>query len=100
MRWTLLNGEDRHAENPDTFEIPSRKKREALRPGMHAKLCFEFHSASRVSGERMWVKVTECQAGRYAGTLANDPTATKALKFGDTIEFGPEHVINILAADH
>ncbi len=40
--WMLANAEQRVAESPATFKIPSRKARDNLNPGMLVKLIFEF----------------------------------------------------------
>lgn len=30
MSWTIVNGEERHAQHPDTFEIPAERDRKSL----------------------------------------------------------------------
>ena len=80
--------------------MPARWRRHRLRLGRFAKVIFRFplrhHDRwGEVDGERMWVKVTERRAGRYAGTLANVPDVLTELSFGDVIEFAPENVVAI-----
>ena len=121
--YTLSNAEDRHRENPDTFWIPAKHRREYLKTGAIVKLIFD-------DKERMWVTVTERTETGYEGTLSSIPTlivdnkesisVTVAerteigylgilnsiplglqtegkLRYGDVVEFGPEHVIDIYA---
>ena len=85
--------------------MPARWRRTHLRRGVYAKLIFRFRPRpvegwGEPEGERMWVKVTERRDGRYVGTLANDPFVLTELQHGDTIDFGPEHVIAISWRSH
>ena len=40
----LVSAEERHAANPESFEIPSKASREALLPGVSAKLLFDIET--------------------------------------------------------
>ena len=98
--WRLLSAEDRHAEAPDAFWIPSREERENLRYGNGAKLLFDV--ADQAEGvlvaqvERMWVVVTEVTAAGYVGVLANIPRSShSAVQRGSRIAFAAEHVCDI-----
>lgn len=100
--WALVSAEERHAANPETFEIPSRTLREGLVPGVAAKLLFDIET--RENGrvvdrgvDRMWVIVKRREADGYAGVLDNDPGRAENLDLeeGDIIFFGPEHVAGI-----
>ncbi|NCA94253.1 MAG: DUF2314 domain-containing protein [Sphingobacteriia bacterium] len=92
---TLDNVETRNATHPDTFEIPSRDAREALRPGDLVKVI----GANKGGAERFWVKVTEARpSGRYVGALDNRLVCF-ALPAGALIAFGPEHVACIMTRD-
>jgi uncharacterized protein YegJ (DUF2314 family) len=99
--WWLSSGEERHAAHPTTFQLPPRRRRRMLHKGEFAKLMFEFaprlYGGHERDGERMWVEVVESKAGHYLGTLANDPAVLTELAYGDTIEFGPEHIIDIMS---
>ena len=46
--WALVSAEERHAAQPETFEIPPKDDREALVPGAAAKLL--FHIETREAG--------------------------------------------------
>ncbi|MDO5066491.1 MAG: DUF2314 domain-containing protein [Propionibacteriaceae bacterium] len=93
--YTLDNGEELHRESPETFQLPSAEQRHTLQPGALVKLVFRgTDAAGAVRVERMWVQVTEKGDG-YSGTLDNDPYHIVGLAHGDTVAFGPEHVIQI-----
>lgn len=95
--YDLVNGEQQHRKASGTFEIPPLRERKNVAPGTFAKCMFRT-SDPRITVERMWVLVSEMKDGRYVGKLDNDPAIipTKDLVCGDIIEFGPEHIINIL----
>ena len=50
------------------------------------------------SGERMWVWVKGVKDGKLSGTLDNTPVVIQNLKRGDTVEFDPKEVIDVLNA--
>jgi hypothetical protein len=83
---------------------PPAETRENLEIGMHAKLLFRFRgeTADRLDGdtERMWVLVTEVNDGNYVGTLANDPSTSSDLTWGDEVHFHPLHVMEVLTETH
>ena len=92
--YTLIDGEQRHAEFPETFRIPLTRKRESLDAGDIVKLGFQF--ASVMQGERMWVLVASRQPdGDYIGHLDNDPVLSESLCCGDAVQFSPRHVLAI-----
>lgn len=99
-QYTLVDGELSHAQHPDTFEIPDRDEREALRVGMLVKLGFVYHGLGQMGGERMWVTVTKAdpKTGMYTGTLDNVPLEP-VLSLGDEVEFMPQHVLSIWGGD-
>lgn len=85
-----------------SFEVPPPEHTVNLSAGAMVKLIFssEKKTEGGCDGERMWVEVdgrsTIGGAVRYRGTLANHPAILTGLKFGDTVEFGPEHVADIV----
>ena len=100
--WTLLSGEARHAADPQTFRIPSRRERESLSPGDAAQLLFDIETreAGRVVDrgvDRMWVIVKSRVGEQYCGVLDSDPGHAEGLPLHPGIEvtFAPEHVIAI-----
>lgn len=98
MKITLDNGEKRHAAHPKTFWIPDAVDRRSLRVGDLVKILFTSDKPiDGFTGERMWVEITARAQDlpvRYVGTLANEPSFL-AMKFGDRVEFGAEHIIGI-----
>lgn len=90
MTWALANCEDPKVHwSPFTIPIPHRRIREAMSVGNFAQLVF-------VSGEvtqRLWVSILERLGARYRGQLVNKPDdRIEGLRFGEIVEFGPEHV--------
>ncbi len=92
--FTLIDGVERNAENPDTFEIPTLEERLAVQPGDYAKVGFECEDQD-LGGERMWVQVERIEDGQWIGTLANDPMVIPSLRFGDEVRFEAKHIIGI-----
>lgn len=99
VTYQLADAEARHAESPETFEIPGVAERVSLNAGDWVKLVFEISDGSRTEVERMWVKVTGRQEDSFAGLLDNDPYCTDELKSGEPVTFGARHVIQIERAD-
>src|SRR5262249_15623364 len=103
--WELESAERRHAQHPDTFEIPSREERESLRPGALVQLLFlltgKEGDTEYTQCERMWVNVLGARGGTYFGHLESKPVISEVLAPGLRIEFGLEHVctIRILKTD-
>ena len=100
--WALESGEERHGSDPTQFELPSRRERESLAPGVAAKLLFVIETSEGGSlvdrgVDRMWVIVKRRAGNAYVGVLANDPGVADGLTLrpGAEILFGPEHVIEI-----
>ncbi len=94
----LGNGEALHRAAPRSFFIPGRAERDSLRPGDVAKVLFEIidPGPGMPSAERMWVGVTGRDADGYTGVLTNVPSVITTIRQGDTVRFGPEHVISTL----
>ena len=95
--WQLESGVKRHAEAPDTFEIPDETVRSRLVPTSDAKLIFTLRSPEGLQVERMWVHITGYTETGYVGVLNNEPcTADAPIARGHTVEFGPDHIIDAL----
>jgi hypothetical protein len=91
----LGNGEALHHAAPRSF-IPGRAERDSLRAGDAAKILFEIIEPrpGMPTAERMWVSVTGRDPDGYTGVLTNVPSVITTIRQGDTIRFGPEHVIS------
>jgi len=103
--WELRSGTATHEKYPDTFWIPPQKEREGLKIGQAAKLMFDVEAFDEsgkqcISGDRMWVIVSERIDDTFIGILDNQPTCLdfetdSYLRFGAEIPFKAEHVIDI-----
>jgi hypothetical protein len=96
-KYALGDGEKMHAEHPDTFWMPERKAREALKPGNMVKCMFTPLKVKKglPGGDRMWVTIKAVREdGTYLGKLENCPTSFDA-EPGDDVVFRPEHIIDI-----
>lgn len=95
VKYELDNGEDMHANAPDTFYLPPLETRTSLKPNDIVKLVFRIEHDAGFDVERMWVQVKSTSSTGYIGILDNDPYCTKELSAGAVVEFKPKHVIQI-----
>ena len=89
--YELIDVEERHRAHPMSFPIPDIVERATLEPGDQAKIIV-------FPGERLWVEVlpsTELHPDGYKGKLLNHPQVVTQLKWGDEIEFLPEHIADL-----
>jgi len=104
--WELRSAEKCHYINPENFWIPDKGKRDGLNVGDAAKLIFDIESEDSdtgkivVTGERIYVIVSEIVGNKYIGILDSQPASIEPdsefyLVFGAEILFGAEHVIDI-----
>lgn len=96
MTYSLISGLDRARANPETFRLPADDEKAAITPGQFVKIIF---SEEGCNPERMWVEVTAKDGDLITGVLSNVPYVLSSVKYGDEVEFGPEHVIQILDAE-
>ncbi|WNO09522.1 hypothetical protein [Teredinibacter sp. KSP-S5-2] len=103
--WELRSAEKCNTENPDSFFIPALEARKSLKVGDAAKLIFDIESQDEdgkviVSGERMYVIVSEVVGDFYIGILDSQPATIEPnelfyLEFGVEVPFTSEHIIDI-----
>ncbi len=96
--WGLLDAEAQHSAFPDTFPIPTRAERRALRTGDMVKLVFVLDPPppSGANAERMWVEVRTAHADRsFDGWLTNQPLVITSLEPSALVAFEPRHVAGI-----
>lgn len=96
--WGLLDAEAQHDAFPDTFPIPTRAERDALRTGDMVKLVFVLDPppTSGPNAERMWVEVRTASAdGSYDGWLTNQPVVITDLEPSALVAFEARHVAGI-----
>lgn len=99
--WELESAEERHAQAPHRFQIPSSEERTTLQAGQRVQLLFLLLESGAdpndpIMCERMWVTVNQASSTGYVGTLDSMPVSSDALQPGDQIEFGPQHVCSVL----
>jgi hypothetical protein len=104
--YELVDGEQRAAEAPLTFHIPSFEERNDVAEGAYCKIGFIVSALEKVLNgktidvERMWVKVYAREGqGVYYGKLANDPAITRLIKINDDIQFEPKNILAIMPPD-
>jgi hypothetical protein len=103
--WCLEDGEERHAESPETFLIPDLAVRRILQPGDYAQLIFRIavrDPDDPEAVERMWVIIRERTPIGYYGILANSPASileNDTFWRGAEIPFEPRHIIDVEHAD-
>ncbi len=97
--YCLGNAETLQAEHPDDLAIPSRDERAAVAPAQLVTLLFEIVEPHEgmPPAERMWVAVTQEKEGRYQGRLQSEPAHITTVHAGETVEFGPEHVVSVMS---
>ena len=92
--WKLIDGESRHREAPETFEMPDKldRLRVKLRDSVKIGLEHPYHR-----GERFWVIVTQKYSGYYVGRINNDLvfTETHGFKDRDLIAFSSKHILSV-----
>ncbi len=100
--WVLLSAQAQNEETPDTFPIPPLGVRTSLIRGDLVKLLFDIATSEEdvlVWGvERMWVRVLRVTTSGYVGKLENEPFYgdPDGLTHGDFVEFGPEHIADLI----
>lgn len=98
--WTLENAEERQANAPNSFPIPSREERESLVVGRRVQLLFNFlnrdeHGAI-IDCEKMWVTIESTRDQNYTGCLENAPATSNLVSPGDIVTFEPANISSIL----
>jgi hypothetical protein len=97
----LVDCQERHAADPERFEVPSPERLAEIWIGYTVKVI--------AGGERFWLVVTKVYPAlvdlnstgslrdKFAGTVANDLVNTNihGLKRGDLVEFERRHVAGV-----
>jgi len=97
-QYCLEGGEGFQRKYPNSFFIPSLKKRNNIVTGNYVMLIFKMtviDDEIDYSIERMWVLVKERVKDFYLGTLNNDPCCLVHIKCGDDVVFKADHIIKI-----
>src|SRR4051794_29077071 len=102
VRSELIDGVAMNAAHPKTFEISSAAVREGLEEGAVVKIGLRPPAGPQwatCGGERFWVEVhqrivTPRGVIRYRGWITNDLVCEHGWDRGDSILFGPQHVLD------
>lgn len=73
ITFTLEDGVALNQENPQTFWIPPKERRENLVKDDLVKLVFNLTDGEQTQGERMWVIVKGGDRSGYTGILEQRP---------------------------
>jgi hypothetical protein len=91
------------AQESRTFHIASRDERSSLQVGALVRLHFVLRAPQpgEPRAERMWVEIDSMGSNLFRGYLTNQPEFIRDLRIGDLIEFGPQHVAQLVVSrDH
>jgi len=95
----LADAREQQRAHPRTYRVPPESEVLALGPGSVAKLCFLFAAPALdgCDGERMWVRVTHSDGGKFRGVLDNEPSRPEldGLLLGAEVEFESRHVLAV-----
>lgn len=83
-------------EKPEVFAVPPAEELESLEAGDYVKLVFQ--NFDRSYGERMWVRISLREGGRFCGNLTEAPAFLSGIAHGDAILFESRHIANIMKA--
>lgn len=98
MKYTLIDGVQRHQSSPQTFGIPSNLEKDVLRPGAFVKVGVEFNPPlGQINAERFWVLIIEKKDDKLIGVIDNDLVATErhGLALGQALSFETRHILSI-----
>ena len=84
--------------------VPDDDTRHAAQPGDIVKLIFKYRDhvetgGQTITGEHMWVRVTQTDGSCILGRLDSTPQFSALLKPDDPISFDPEHIVRFWAND-
>lgn len=99
----LIDARARHASAPESFDLPSDRRIQAVGPGSMVKIGVTFPPTGEgPAGERFWVEVIERTGDRFIGRVDNDLTATNehGLRFNDEVAFFTSHILDTDTFDY
>jgi hypothetical protein len=84
----LVNEEKMEMKRQGQFLVLAIERRQCVVVGEYVKVCW--------NGERFWLWVTAVKDGRSTGVGSNELLLNTDLKEGDVLQFGPEHIYDII----
>jgi hypothetical protein len=97
--WYLEDARELAEAAPYTFYVPSPEVIARLRPGDMVKLIFRYDEDGDVSGEALWLRLSEVDGDEFIGLLDSAPASTPDLQVGDEIEFNIYHIVDTQLED-
>ena len=98
--YQLVDVEKLAAASPGAFELPAPERRRSCKVGDQAKIIMEVTPGApprEYTGERPWLNIIEVREGpRYLGRLANELVVFTEIDANAPIDFGPEHIIELI----
>ena len=91
----IIDGVERAAQNPNTFQIPTAKQVRRLRPGDIVKLIFSADAETGYVEERLWVQITSRRGRRIVGVIDSQPMVTPDAARGDRVHFDARNIIDV-----
>ena len=84
--------------------VPDDDTRHAAQPGDIVKLIFRYRDGveaggQTITGEHMWVRVTQSDGACILGRLDSTPQFTALLKPDDPVCFHPKHIVRLWSDD-
>lgn len=96
LKYQILNARARFFESKGVFEVPSDQELERLTLKSIVKIIFTGEGLPQgVEAERMWVTITEINGDALKGVLDNAPAYLTGIKFGDTVSFKKQDIIQV-----
>lgn len=94
--YTLMNAVEQNELYAETFIIPDFENVNKIKVNQLVKIIFGQEGKGY---ERMWVRVTKVlnkkDGIQFTGVLDNIPTSVTAVRYGETVKFSNENIIEI-----
>lgn len=89
----LIDGEEMHRLYPDTFWIPSKEEKDAVKLCDLVKVILTDDNGHY--GVKVWVSVAQIHDDKMEGLIANHPIISTYGRYGDRVQFEKKNIIDI-----
>lgn len=83
----FLDAQQRHKENPLSFQVPNEKQLDEIKSGDYVKIC--------ENNERFWVELSKINQDKMVGRIDNDLVLPHPFKCDDVISFEKKNIMAI-----